>query len=115
MNYQRIATGVLATIFLVVGAILSLSTDPQDQFGSNAGLAGILVRVGLMLGAVWLAWKELEWLRGRASTMVVVAIVALLLIVAVRRQLFPIAAALLVGGLTVNGILRRLSGGPRRR
>ncbi|MEM7455514.1 MAG: hypothetical protein AAF456_14270 [Planctomycetota bacterium] len=115
MIYQRIITGILAAVFLLAGAFLSLSGDSHDPFGSNVGFAGILVRVGLMLGAVWLAWKELEALRRRASTIVVVAIGVLLLMVAVRPRLIPIAAAIFVAGLTINGILRRLSGGPGRR
>ena len=105
MNFQRIITGILAAIFLIIGVFLYFTGGDTAQ-----GPSGILTRVGLMLGAIWLAWNEMEWLRQRASTVVVVSVVALLLIIAVRRQLFPIAAALLVGGLTINGILRRLSG-----
>ncbi len=105
MNTQRLLTGLIATIFLIVGAVLYFS-------GADNVLAaaGILVRVGFMLGAIWLAWPEFDWLRKRASTLVIVAVVALLIIIAVRRQLFPVAASALVGGLMINGILRRLSG-----
>ena len=60
---RRTTLGILALLLLVVGVIAALR-GPAD--GSAAGFAGGAVRVGLVLGALWLAWPQLASLASRA-------------------------------------------------
>ncbi len=53
---RRTTLGILAVFLLVVGLIVALR-GPED--GSAAGFAGGCVRVGLILGALWLAWPQI--------------------------------------------------------
>jgi hypothetical protein len=53
---RRTTLGILAAFLLVVGFIVALR-GPED--GSAAGFAGGCVRVGLVLGALWLAWPQI--------------------------------------------------------
>lgn len=53
---RRTTLGILAIFLLVVGLIVALR-GPED--GSAAGFAGGCVRVGLILGALWLAWPQI--------------------------------------------------------
>ncbi|MDX1945429.1 MAG: hypothetical protein SFU86_08470 [Pirellulaceae bacterium] len=66
---RRATLGILALFLLVLGFVIALR-GPAD--GSAAGLAGGCVRVGLVLGAMWLAWPQIltlvtsapRWLMG---------------------------------------------------
>lgn len=60
---RRTTLGILAVLLLVVG-IIAAFRGPED--GSAAGFAGGAVRVGLVLGALWLAWPQLASLASRA-------------------------------------------------
>lgn len=53
---RRTTLGIVAVFLLVVGLIVALR-GPED--GSAAGFAGGCVRVGLILGALWLAWPQI--------------------------------------------------------
>ena len=53
---RRTTLGILAILLLVVGFIVAWR-GPED--GSAAGLAGGCVRVGLVLGALWLALPQI--------------------------------------------------------
>src|SRR5688572_9253503 len=67
---RRTTLGILA-IFLVVLGFIVAWRGPED--GSAVGFAGGCVRVGLVLGAIWLAWPSIiaamkrvpGWLVGR--------------------------------------------------
>ena len=97
--------GLIALASLAVGVILYLRGDPAHQFA-----CGILVRVGCLLAAIWLAWPQLDALKGRVPTLVLGCLLALLLIVAIRPRIFPIAAAIMLATIFVNGAIRRFTG-----
>jgi hypothetical protein len=53
---RRTTLGILAIFLFVVGIVVAFR-GPAD--GSAAGFAGGCVRVGLILGALWLAWPQI--------------------------------------------------------
>ena len=53
---RRTTLGILAIFLIVLGFIVAWR-GPED--GSAVGFAGGCVRVGLVLGAIWLAWPSL--------------------------------------------------------
>ena len=90
---------------MTIGALLYAQGTPETQNRS-----GILVRVGLMLFIIWIAYPQLETLKNRLSMFVIGIILFLLVIVAARPQIFPIAAIAALGTVMLNGFLRRMSG-----
>ena len=110
MNPQRVILLIISLAALAGGSILLLQDSPQSQTYS-----GILIRVGCMLGALWLAFPQLASLRNRFSMVTLAVMVLLLLLVAARPRIFPIAAAVAIATILLNGLLRKLSGNlPRR-
>jgi hypothetical protein len=53
---NRTLLGLIALVLLVVGGIAALRGPPD---GSAAGLAGGCIRIGLVLGALWLALPQI--------------------------------------------------------
>lgn len=54
---RRKTLGIAAMLLLAVGVIAALR-GPED--GSARGFAGGCIRVGLVLGALWLAWPQIQ-------------------------------------------------------
>lgn len=54
---SRNALGVIAAVLLVVGGVTAVNGPPG---GSTAGFAGGCIRVGLVLGALWLALPQIR-------------------------------------------------------
>ncbi len=108
MNYYRLMIGIFACVGLLVGTWMSCV-----DVDSNNIYAGIIVRIGMMLGVTWLAFPELHTLKSKASVMVMCVLGTLLLVLAARPRLFPICAIAAVFIIIVNGVLRRLSGRSR--
>jgi hypothetical protein len=107
---QRLLIGFIGLFCLLLGTSFYLAHQ-----NSHYAAAGILVRVGCLLAAIWLAWPQFESLKSRASMLVLSAIFGMLLLVAARPRFFPFAAALLVGGLFLNGVLRRFANSNKQR
>lgn len=100
MKYQRLLIGLVAGVFLTVGAVLYF-------FGSNPEniSTGIAVRVGLLLGVIWLAMPQLEGLKSKISAMVWTGVLLILIVAAFRPRLFPVMAGVLAVGLALNWFL----------
>lgn len=99
--WQRTVIGILAIVFLLAAGIL-LSFYP----GSGAGLIGMLVRLGLVLGTIWLAMPQLLKLRPMQSAGAWVIIIGMLLVAARAPNLFRVAVVLLVIGMAVQFFLK---------
>ena len=104
-TFQRIVVGVLAGVFLAIGVLLYIGGNPEFQ-----ALSGLLVRVGLLLGAGCLAWDQLLGLPPKLSLAGLVLGIGLLFLAASRPRLFPILFAAAVIGIFVNGAIRRFTG-----
>ena len=110
MNHlQRHVIGGIGLIMLVLGLVNYIFGNTVGSETSSDLTAGINVRVGCVLIAIWLAYPQLSTLRNRLSVVVIVVLLLLLLVIAARPQLFPIAAVAALGALMINGALRRLS------
>ena len=105
MNFQRTVLLLVAILALTAGIALLLQDGPNSQTYS-----GVLIRVGLMLSALCLAYPQLENLKNRLSLFTIVLVVFMLLLVAARPRIFPIAAGIALGSILLNGLFRRLSG-----
>lgn len=104
MHYGRLFVFFVATICLAAGVVL-VSRQP-----TGSAWAGILVRVGALLFVTGVAWPQLRSLRTRSSFLSLVVIFFMLLLIAARPRLFPIAGGIALGALLLNGLLRRLAG-----
>jgi hypothetical protein len=93
--------GLIAAGFLVAGAGMYFAR-PDDHNLTT----GILVRVGLLLGVIWLAMPQLESMRTKISTVVLLVIVLLLVLVAVRPNLFKVISGVLAISLALNWVLK---------
>jgi hypothetical protein len=80
---RRILLGLISIVFLTAG-IGVLSTNPD---GNMLVLASACIRVGLVLGAVWLAYAQLEKIGQRVSPIGVVVALLCCIIVAARPKL----------------------------
>lgn len=104
MNWQRTTIGLIAVGFLVAGISLNLARPDE-----TTGYVGILVRVGVLLSVIWLAMPQLEPLKAKLSTFVLLVTLLLLVVVAARPNWFRIAAGILAVTLIVNWALKLIS------
>lgn len=96
---QRTKIGWLALGLLACGAVLVTGV-----LGSQSLLwAAACLRVGVVLGALWLAYAELSRVPARLWT----AAVAALLVLALRPRWWPVAALVFVALLLVRSPQKR--------
>jgi len=88
---QRIVLGAIAAIMLLAG-IAMYAFFPA----ANPAVTAILIRVGTVLGVVWLAFPQLKTAGQRMPMVVVCGLLGGLVLMAARPNLFKIAAALIV-------------------
>ena len=88
---QRIILGVISAAMLLQGIVL-LIFFPE----ANPAVTAILIRVGTVLGVVWLAFPQLKSVGDRLPGFVIVGFVATLVLMAARPNLFKVAAAVAV-------------------
>lgn len=103
-DWRRAVVGVLAVVFFGLAA-----TFYFFEIHSAAGMQGILVRLGLVLSAIWLAMPQLKRLTMFQSVGAVAIVGAMILIAASRPNVFRIAGILLGVGLAINWALKWLS------
>lgn len=100
MNYQRWGIGVVAGLLLIAGVCLYWT-----PLGERSVWTGLCIRVGLLLGVIWLAMPQLAGLRSRMSTIVLGSLVAVLVLAALKPKLFSVVSAVLAVGLAINFVL----------
>ena len=113
---RRNAVGVCGIVFFVAGVLLYLFGPNRDSYAMAAGSG---VRIGLVLGAIWLAYPQLS----RVPWWIVrVGLVAVLLVAALPRPMLARAAVGVVVPLLIAlWLLRprppkpRVAGRPRRK
>ncbi|WP_404305005.1 hypothetical protein [Neorhodopirellula lusitana] len=112
-NYRRLAAGGLAALLLSVAAIGAMTTWMETWFGSQSTrdfVIAAMTRIGLVLGAIWLAWDSMRrpasWFPPGLAMAGVVGIV----VVAAQPKLI-LAVVPLLGGLAVlSSVLRAFRG-----
>jgi hypothetical protein len=99
---QRILLGAIAALMLL-GGIALYAFFPA----ANPALTAILIRVGTVLGVVWLAFPQLRTVGQRVPVVIICGALAGLVLMAARPNLFKVAAALMVL-LTVLSLLAKV-------
>lgn len=113
---QRITLAAAAVITLGVGFILSI-TEIVDS-SSREFISGTLLKVGFVLGMVWLAAPQIErfgWAKLRGSMLA--AVVLILVLIAIRPRIGAIIGAVFVAGSLIfsfNGWFRKLAQPPAK-
>ncbi len=97
--------GLLSLVCLAIGVALYLEDN-----GDRVFLCGMFIRVGLLMGVIWLAWNQLIGLPKRISPLAIGMVIAGLFLAASRPRIFPLVAAALVASLFINGLIRRFTG-----
>lgn len=105
MVNQRGIIGAVALVCLALGIVLYSYSD------ESAGISGSLVRVGLFLGALWLALPDLAKLKLKQSGIVIVIGLGLIVLLAVRPRIFWVVSLLLIAALVLNWVMRKFSVG----
>jgi len=108
VNYQRLAIGILAAISLLIGGWMYFF-GPENPSPSAAATTGVLVRVGSLLGVIWLAMPQLKSMKTKFSLIAFLVLLVILIIAATRPKIFPIIAGLLAISLSLNWVLSWLS------
>ena len=105
MDLRRFLLLLMAITMLTCGGWFWSGDATDNQF-----YAGIFMRLGFMLLVLWLSYHQLESLKNRTSWLTLAVLVFFLLLVAARPRIFPIAAAIALGSILLNGLLRKLAG-----
>ncbi len=100
----RIATGILALTALLGGAFLYLFQPDANLF-----VAGMLIRIGAMLGVIWLAFPQLESLRGRMPAILITLGLICLAVAAARPSLARVFITVVTVAFGVGGMLKWMS------
>ena len=88
---QRIILGVVAGIMLLFGVVSYLLFP-----AANPAVTAILIRVGTVLGVIWLAFPQLKTMGQRLPVFMVGGLLGALVLMAARPNLFKVAAGLMV-------------------
>jgi hypothetical protein len=104
--WRRSVVGGISFVCLVSGIAMYFYGT-----GSTSGLQGILIRVGVVLAAIWLAMPQLRMLTSLHSVGAFLIFLALIIAAASRPSFFRIIALLLMIGLTLNWVLRWMAAG----
>jgi hypothetical protein len=86
---RRRILGISALVALVVSPVLWFGSS---QAGTRA-LGGMAFKAGLAFGAAWLAFPQVTALANKLSPRMKLGLLAGLIIVALRRNTFPLVAA----------------------
>ena len=108
---QRLLLAIAALLFLLAGVVMEFV--PGVDNSSRKFASGTLLKVGVVLGLAWVSAPQLErlgWHRLRGTMLA--AVIVVILLYAIRPRFGAIAAAVLVVGSVVFGLLgwlRRLT------
>lgn len=106
MRYQRTLIGVSSLLTAAVGLILLWTNDGRDT-----SISGILIRVGVMLGVIWLGYPALMKSGGKQSLAWFLALFAGIFLVAFRPRLFIAVVLLTCAALAINLAWKRFNQG----
>lgn len=115
---QRHLLGLIAATCLIGAVSLWLF---QSMAVAGSHLAFFLLRIGLVLGVIWLAFPQASRILQNTSRMMLSLILGGIVLIAVRPMLIPyVLIALVIGWLLSNrinpqAILKSFGGGSQRR
>ena len=100
----RTAIGILAIFLLLGGAFLYLF-QPE----ANPIVVGMMIRVGAMLGVIWLAFPQLESLKGRLPTILIAVAFVCLAVAAAKPSLGRVLITVVTVAISVGGLMKWMS------
>jgi hypothetical protein len=100
----RIFTGILALFLLSAGAIL-YAFHPN----ANPLAVGLLIRIGALLGVIWLAYPQLESLKGRLPSALIAVAMICLAVAAARPRLGSLLITIVTIAVSVGATLKWMS------
>lgn len=107
MDIRRICLGAISLSFILVGVLAYF-------LGWEGVIFWVLLRSGLLLGAVWLAMPELTSMDSKLTTPVLILCVVLIMIVATRPRLFFILGIMAIAAFLLQGVVRRFTMGMKK-
>lgn len=100
----RILTGAIALLLFFGGGAMYFFQPDADPM-----TVGMMVRIGALLGVVWLAFPQLQSLRGRLPTVLIVAAIVCLAVAATRPNLGRVVIAMVTIMVSVGGLMKWMS------
>ena len=85
LKYQKIFIGIIGAVMLVVGGVMYVGVP-----GGNVFVSAMLIRVGLLLCVMWLAFDQIMQLSKYFPTIAIGGGMAVLVLMAVRPNLSKI-------------------------
>ena len=109
----RLLTGIVACVLLVIGIGMYVARPDSHPY------PGMLIRIGLVTGVVWLAFNELSALRSRVPTAFIGVGILILGVIAVLPKRGSVFIVLVTVTIGVAGALKWLSkiadGAPKKK
>ena len=112
-TYRKRAVLLISITLLVVGGIVKWRGDALNWAGDDSSrvfASAAMLRIGLVLGALWLAWDSLKrparWLPAGAAMMGVVG----LIVIAMQPKLAIVAIPALGVLISLAAVVRSLRG-----
>ncbi len=90
---MRTTLGVIVAVLLIGGTAVMLSPSFDEPTRLGAGMA---VRVGVLFGAVWLAFPDLHRVRARTAVPLAAVGIALMYRPRIAIYLLPLAVVIIV-------------------
>lgn len=100
----RILTGIVAVVLLFAGGGLYLI---QPDF--NPVLVGMMVRIGALFAVIWLAFPQLESLKGRVPAILVALALICIAVAAAKPSLGRVVVTIVTIAVSVGGVLKWFS------
>ena len=100
----RISSGILAIVLFSVGGF-SYLVQPEYK----PVLIGMMVRIGALFGVIWLAFPQLESLKGRVPAILIASVMICIAIAAAKPSAGRVVIMIVTVGVSVGGVLRFLS------
>lgn len=91
-QFKRLLVGLLSLSCLIIAGLIYATSPAAAQSPALA----ICVRVGLVLGAIWLALPQLRPVLDRLPLVFVAVVLVMMIIIAARPNLFRIVGSLVV-------------------
>ncbi len=103
-TYRRMIVGILSVGLLIAAVLLFFSYGPE--LGWNNVFVGVCLRLGLVLGAIWLAWPQVAKLANVLPRVFLIGGGLILAAGVIYSRLLPIAVAIIVVAIVLQLVMR---------
>ncbi len=106
-KFRRAVIGVVSVVLLIAALVMFLAFGIEQ--GRTSIYVGICLRLGLVLGSIWLAWPQLEKLVNVLPRIILIGAGAGLLASVVYSRLLPIVLTFIVAAIGIQLVFRFVS------